>query len=64
MLIAPSPSQWLRVGEGRLRRETVEGFPLFVGAEPKASGAYFSTFTPFQKATRPVMFFAASFGSG
>src|SRR5207253_5650150 len=28
----------VRVGEGRLRRETVEGFPLFVGGEARAEG--------------------------
>jgi len=26
------------MGEGRLRRETVEGFPLFVGGEARAEG--------------------------
>jgi hypothetical protein len=28
----------VEVGEGRLRRETVEGFPLFVGGEARAEG--------------------------
>jgi hypothetical protein len=27
------------LGEGRLRRETVEGFPLFMGAEARARSA-------------------------